>query len=108
MHAEVHAVNNSDTIMGTVVAKATVKKFKTVKTFSVDMGYRGTTKNFVEKVLKCTVLVRSKIRYVVERTFAWFTNFRRHSKDYEYLTHTAEAFLYLGNIYLLLRRAFQY
>lgn len=42
LHAEVHAANNGDTIMGTVVAKATVKKFKSVKTFSVDMGYRGT------------------------------------------------------------------
>jgi transposase len=35
-------------------------------------------------------------RWVVERTFAWLGRFRRLSKDYEYLTATSEAVIYLA------------
>jgi putative transposase len=32
---------------------------------------------------------------VVERTFAWFGRYRRLSKDYEKLTESSEAMIYL-------------
>jgi putative transposase len=43
-------------------------------------------------------------RWVVERTFAWLGRFRRLSKDYDYLTATSEAVIYLAMTRLLLRR----
>jgi putative transposase len=43
-------------------------------------------------------------RWVVERTFGWLGRFRRLSKDYEYLTATSEAVIYLAMTQLLLRR----
>jgi transposase len=43
-------------------------------------------------------------RWVVERTFAWLGRFRRLSQDYEYLTATSEAVIYLAMTRLLLRR----
>jgi len=43
-------------------------------------------------------------RWVVERTFAWLGRYRRLSKDYEYLTATSEAVIYLARTRLLLRR----
>jgi putative transposase len=43
-------------------------------------------------------------RWVVERTFAWRGRFRCLSKDYEYLTVTSEAVIYLAMTRLLLRR----
>lgn len=43
-------------------------------------------------------------RWVVERAFAWLGRSRRLSKDYEALSHTAQAFVYLASIHLLLRR----
>ena len=43
-------------------------------------------------------------RWVVERTFAWLGRFRRLSKDYEFLTSTSEAVMYLAMTRLLLRR----
>ena len=48
-----------------------------------------------------TVLKR---RWVIERTFAWLDNYRRLSKDYEYLPSTEENFIYLAMSRLMLRR----
>ncbi len=45
-----------------------------------------------------------KCRWVVERTFAWLGNYRRLSKDYEYLPATEESFIYLAMTRLMLRR----
>jgi len=43
-------------------------------------------------------------RWVVERTFAWLTDCRRLTKDYEVYAETSEAFTYLAMIHLMLRR----
>jgi putative transposase len=43
-------------------------------------------------------------RWKVERTFGWFNWCRRLSKDYEILPQTSEAFIYVANIRLMLRR----
>ena len=43
-------------------------------------------------------------RWVVERTFAWFSHNRRLSREYERLCATSEAWIYLTMIRLMLRR----
>lgn len=43
-------------------------------------------------------------RWVVERTFAWLLNYRRHRCDYEVLTATSEAMIQISMIHLLLKR----
>jgi putative transposase len=43
-------------------------------------------------------------RWVVERTFAWLTQNRRMSKDYERLCATGEAFIYAAMTRLMVRR----
>jgi putative transposase len=43
-------------------------------------------------------------RGVVERTFGWFGKYRRLSKDYEYLTTSSEAMIYVAIIHLMVRR----
>jgi putative transposase len=47
-------------------------------------------------------------RWVVERTFAWLTQYRRLSKDYEYLLTTADAMIYAAMVRLMLRRLSRY
>ena len=51
-----------------------------------------------------TVLKRCR---VVERTFAWLGNYRRLSKDYEFLPATEESFIYLAMSRLMLRRLYR-
>ena len=43
-------------------------------------------------------------RWVVERTFAWLSQNRRMSKDYERLCASAEAFVYVAMTRLMIRR----
>jgi putative transposase len=43
-------------------------------------------------------------RWVVERTFAWLSQSRRLSKDYERLCETSEALIYVAMTRLMLRR----
>jgi putative transposase len=43
-------------------------------------------------------------RWVVERTFSWLSQNRRMSKDYERLCASAEAFVYVAMIRLMVRR----
>ncbi len=43
-------------------------------------------------------------RWVVERTFSWIDQNRRMSKDYERLTQTSEAFIYVAIGRLMVRR----
>jgi len=43
-------------------------------------------------------------RWVVERTFSWIDQNRRMRKDYERLTETSEAFVYVAMSRLMVRR----
>ena len=43
-------------------------------------------------------------RWVVERTYAWMSRYRRLSKDYEFLPKTSESYLYLAMSNVLLGR----
>lgn len=48
-----------------------------------------------------TILPR---RWVVERTFAWIGKYRRMSKDYEYLSRTSKAMIYISMAKTMLNR----
>jgi putative transposase len=43
-------------------------------------------------------------RWIVERTFAWVSRFRRHSKDYEGNPENSAAFIRVSMIQIMLRR----
>jgi putative transposase len=46
-------------------------------------------------------------RWIVERTFAWLSTWRRLSKDYEVLPSSEEAWIYIAMIPIMLRRLAQ-
>jgi putative transposase len=81
----------------------------------VDGGYRGQLLDWVVEHFRCRLYLVLRPadqqgfavlphRWVVERTFAWLNHHRRLSKDYEELTATSEAFIYIAMIRIMLRR----
>ena len=80
-----------------------------------DAGYQGTPGGLIWRVFGWLweIVVRDseskgfvvlKKRWIVERTFGWFQNYRRLSKDYEYSTQSSEAIIELSMIRLMLNR----
>jgi putative transposase len=88
---------------------------KKLRLIGVDGSYRGQLLDWVAAhcrfrlrlVLRAAEQVGFVVlsrRWVVERTFAWLNQHRRLSKDYERLTTTSEAWVYIVMIRLMLRR----
>ncbi len=110
---QVHAANIHDTMKGKEVCERTADKYPSIKGFSADAGYRGTTFSFVEEVLGLFMEISQKIknefailkkRWIVERTFSWFEGFRRLSKDFEILTASEENFIRIVMIKITLAK----
>lgn len=89
------------------------QRFPGLKKLWADGAYRG---EFVEQAQTYGLAVEITAppsergfqgvpwRWVVERTFAWLSNYRRLSKDYEYWVCTSDAMIYVAMIHLMVRR----
>lgn len=111
----VHAADIQDRDGGLLVFKRLKNALCKLRLIWADGGYCG---RFIFKVKilygrRIEIVKRSddvtgfKVlpkRWIVERTFAWIVNFRRHSKDYEYLTSSSEAMVYISMIQVMLKR----
>ena len=88
---------------------------KKLRKIWVDGTYRGKLVDWVTE--HCQFLLQPVLRsdnlkgfvvlprrWVVERTFAWLTQCRRLSKDYEVLPASSEAMIYIAMTRLMLRR----
>ena len=118
LYTKVHAANIHDTKAGCEVFEEALKKYPTLQGVSADAGYRKTMENFVNNVLNKSIMLSKKAvpkndtvqwmilkkRWIVERTFAWFNNFRRLSKEYEYSVSSSECNIMISHSSLLLNR----
>jgi putative transposase len=80
-----------------------------------DGGYRGSLIDWTKDQFAWTLAIVHKLgdhlgfqvlpkRWIIERTFGWLTRNRRLARDYERLPETAEAFVYVAMIRLMLKR----
>ncbi|MDR0460034.1 MAG: transposase [Nitrososphaerota archaeon] len=109
----VGAANIHDTIAGCGVFRSALQKYPSLQGVCGDTGFRGTFVDFVvslgkkcdisEKIVPKSFKVLPK-RWCVERTFGWFTGFRRLSKDYEISTRSEENMIMIAHSTTLLRR----
>jgi hypothetical protein len=96
-----------------VLGKAKVK-YPTIIKFFADGGYAGALQIWCFLTLKTLLTIAHKIvdigfkvipkHWIVERTFGWFNNFRRMSKDYEHNHKTSEHIVYINSPYAKLAK----
>lgn len=91
-------------------------RFDRLEILFVDGGYTSAPlQQWVKQVIGCLLKVVPRpaeqkgfkvlpLRWIVERTFSWFNNYRRLSKDYEFSINTSETMIHLAMIRLMLRR----
>ena len=115
MVAIVHAADIQDRDGAKLVFKRMKKYLLRLQVVWADGGYAGKLVLWVNRhcswrleiVKRSDKLKGFKVipkRWIVERTFSWFENYRRLSKDYEYRTDTSETMLYVAMIHVMVRR----
>jgi putative transposase len=110
----VHAADIQDRDGGEEVLIRMAGSFSRLKLIWADGGYAGefvrvakqSFKRIVEIVKRPDVnkFVVLPKRWIVERTFGWFSKYRRLSKDYETLPESSESMIYIAMINLMLHR----
>jgi len=113
--AVVHAADVQDRDGARLVLKRAKAEFPSLQLIWADGGYAGALIDWVKTacgwVLQ-TVLRPAGVkgfvllprRWVVERTFAWLSRYRRLGKDYEYLTAVSETMILVAMIHIMARR----
>lgn len=114
----VHPANLQDRDGARLLLAALRRRFGWLRCSWADGGYAGSLVQWVrnlrprrdtrfEIAKHGTKLSHFKLlpkRWIVERTFAWLGRARRLSKDYEHTASSAEVFIYLAMIRIMLRR----
>jgi len=104
-----------DRVAAPILLGILAKRFPQLRHIWADSGYSGELVHWAKQLLAWTVEIVKSLggqrgfvvlprRWVVERTLAWMTRSRRLARDYEGLPETTEAWFYLANIRLMLRR----
>jgi putative transposase len=94
--------------------QALQERFPRLRLIWADGGYAGQLEAWVADACAWVLEIVRKVkakgfevlphRWIVERTFGWFGNFRRLSKDYEVLPAVSEAMLYWAMSHVMVRR----
>ena len=113
--ASLHDSRGAEVLMDEMGTRQ-VTDFPRLEEFVADSSYRGerlATKAFVAGHWDVVIVTRSeeqkgfvvqKIRWIVERTFAWLNSWRRLALDLERYESTMEGFIYFRMINLLASR----
>lgn len=94
------------------LSEATVNRLKKLW---ADRAYSGKLIDWVHEKLDCLLEIVQKDpnqqgfkvlprRWVVERTLAWLSRYRRLSKDYEHIIYCSEGMIYVASIRTMMKR----
>ena len=109
----VTSADRHDGAIGGSLIKRTALEHPTLQAFLADGTYGGVCRAYVEGKLGLPLHISRKIscpfavlpkRWIVERFFAWLGNSRRLSKDYERTLLSAESFIQIAALKIVLNR----
>jgi putative transposase len=110
----VHSAGIQDRTGARAVLVRLFAGFGTIQTVFADGGYSGKLIDWTRAMFGWLLMVVKRTeahrfvvvpkRWIVERTFSWMNHSRRLSKDYEVTVKSAEAFVCISCIRLMLRR----
>ncbi len=115
LNVVVHAADIQDRDGAKLVLKRMKKYFYKLAVIWADGAYAGQLISWTKRYYGWTIAIVKRSdsvkslrllpkRWIVERTFSWFGNYRRLAKDYEYAPDTSETMIYLAMIHLMVRR----
>jgi len=115
LNVVVTAANVSDIAGGKLLIKKIMEDFPAIEKIWADGTYRGGFIDWVHEKIEAVLEIVKRDdgekgfkvlpkRWVVERTFAWLSSYRRLSKDYERLPRNSEGMIYLASIKTMLGR----
>lgn len=114
--AQVHGANVQDRDGAPMVLASVRRTFPTLRHVFADQAYSGPKLasglkalgrwrlEIVKRPVKAHTFEVLPRRWVVERTLAWLSRNRRLAKDFEATLATAQAWLFLASVQLLVRR----
>lgn len=116
--AVVHPADVQDRDGARLLLTSLENRFGWLKLIWADSAYAGKLAEWVanlarhrriklEIVRRCDQTRGFKLlpkRWIVERTFGWLSQARRLNRDYETSTESAEAFIYIAMIRIMIRR----
>lgn len=111
----VHIASIQDRDGAQIVLKKAKQCFPRLRLIWADGGYAGKLVDWVKESCQWILEIVKRNddvkgfqvlprRWVVERTLAWIGRYRRLSKDYEVLTKTSEAMIYVAMVNIMVRR----
>jgi putative transposase len=111
----IHAANIHDSQGARLVLKKLFEGVSTIKLIWADQAYIGELIEWVMKEFSCQLEIVKKKgkgfqvlprRWVVERTLAWLTRYRRLVRDYEKNPDSSKAMVYIASIGIMLKKLF--
>ena len=110
----VHGADVQDRDGGEILLANMTGLFHRIKLIWAEAGYAGKFVDVAKRTFKRVIEIVKRPdlhkfvvlpkRWIVERTFGWFSKYRRLSKDYETLTNSSESMIYIAMINLMLHR----
>ena len=111
----VHSADIQDRDGAKLVMDCIRYKYDSIVKIFADGGYAGQLIDYVKQSFNWVLEIVKRDspefkvlpkRWIVERTISWINNFRRNSKDYEYLTETSIAMVQLSMVRIMLNRKY--